>query len=254
MFLKNIKQSGFILGLRNSLNIRPVQIFLPNDDKSYSISDAFCWRNCKNFNTVFRYTDIMDYFMGTKNLIIKLVLCDHNNKILISTDFKIDDLTSKIKINDILNNNQNKSGHFYIFHELGSKFEETILVRNSCYTSYSYNKNVQSVVHGNLPVLAKNQNFGPYKKNIVQVSYFKTYDYIVQNNFINYDKVEAFLFNPIKIDLRIKINDLSFILKANTSKIIKLPKAEIYKITSKCLLMRPIFFVYKDNAFDVFHG
>ena len=254
MFLNNIKQSKLILGLRNSLNIKPIQILLPNDTTSYSISDAFCWRNCENFKTVFRYTDIMEYFVGIENLIIKLVLCDHNNNILNSNDFKINDLTGKIKINDIINDSKMKSGHFFLFHELSSKFEEKILVRNSCYTSYSFNKNVQSLVHGNLPVLAKNQDFVTYTKNIVQISHFRTYDYMVQNNFITYDKVEAFFFNPVKIDLKIKINDLSFILKANSSKIINLPKSEIYKITSKCLLMRPIFFVYKDDIFDVFHG
>ena len=64
----------------------------------------------------------------------------------------------------------------------------------------------------------------------------------------------VFVGGTVKIDLKIKINDLSFILKAKSSKIINLPKAEIYKITSKCLLMRPIFFVYKDDTFDVFHG
>ena len=44
----------------------------------------------------------MEYFTDTKNLMIKLVLCNHNNNILISTSFKINDLTGKIKINDIL--------------------------------------------------------------------------------------------------------------------------------------------------------
>ena len=77
---------------------------------------------------------------------------------------------------------------------------------------------------------------------------------MIQNNFIKYDKVEAFFFNPINVDLEVKVNDLSFTLKGLSSKIINLPKDEIYKITSKCLLMRPILFVYKDRIFDVFHG
>ena len=254
MLPNSIKQSRLVLAIRNSLNIRPVQIFLPDDNTSYSISDAFCWRNCENFNTIFRYTDLMEYFTDTKNLIIKLVLCDHNNNILSSTNFKINDLTGKIKINDIISDSKIQSGHFFLFHELSPKIEQRILLRNSCYTSYSFKNNVQSVVHGNLPVLAESQNFIPYNKNIVQVSHFKTYDYIIQNNFIKYDKVEAFFFNPINFDLEVKINDLSFTLKGLSSKIINLPKDEIYKITSKCLLMRPILFVYKDRIFDVFHG
>ena len=254
MFLNNIRKSRLILALRNSLNIKPVQIILPDDDKSYSISDAFCWRNCENFNTTFRYTDLMEYFTNIKNLNIKLVICDHNNNILKSTNFKNGDLTDKIRIDDVINDNKKKSGHFFIFHELSAKFQERILLRNSCYTSYNFKNNVQSVVHGNLPVLAENQRLIPYKKNIIQVSHLKKYDYLVQNNFKEYDKVEAFLFNPINIDLKVKINELSFTLKSLSSKIINLPTAEIYKVKSKCLLMRPIFFVYKDKIFDVFHG
>ena len=76
----------------------------------------------------------------------------------------------------------------------------------------------------------------------------------LQNNFKEYDKIEAFFFNPINIDLKVKINELSFTLKSLSSKLINLPTAEIYKVKSKCLLMRPILFVYKDKIFDVFHG
>ena len=107
MFLNNIKQSSLALAIRNSFKIRPIQIKLPNDNESYSISDAFCWRNCENFKTVFRYTDLMEYFTDTKNLIIKLVLCNHNNNILSSTSFKINDIISDSKV---------KSGHFFLFH------------------------------------------------------------------------------------------------------------------------------------------
>ena len=113
MFLNNFRKSRLILALRNSLNIKPVQIILPNDNESYSISDAFCWRNCDNFNTTFRYTDLMEYFTNIKNLNIKLVICDHNNNILNSTNFKNRDLTDKIKINDVINDSRKKSGHFF---------------------------------------------------------------------------------------------------------------------------------------------
>ena len=64
----------------------------------------------------------------------------------------------------------------------------------------------------------------------------------------------AFFFNPINVDLEVKVNDLSFTLKGLSSKIVNLPKAATYKITSRCLFLRPIFFVYKNNLFDVFHG
>ena len=62
MFLTRIKKSNFVLSIRNSPQLRPVPIVLPNDDKSYSISDAFCWRACEDFETSFRYTDLIKYF------------------------------------------------------------------------------------------------------------------------------------------------------------------------------------------------
>ena len=75
-----------------------------------------------------------------------------------SLNFKNRDLTDKIKINDLINDSNKKSGHFFIFHELSAKIQERILLRNSCYTSYSFKNSVESIVHGNLPVLAENQS------------------------------------------------------------------------------------------------
>ena len=190
--MENIKKSRLILALRNSFNIKPIQVLLPKDKESYSISDAFCWRSDKNFITVFRYTDLVEYFTNVKNLNIKLVICDHSNNIISSTVFKIKDLTSKVTINKIIKKSKKKSDHFFIFHELSPQIAKKVL-RNSCYTSYTFQNNIQSLVHGNLPVLAENQNFHPYNKNIIQVSHFKTYDYMVQNNFVRYDKQSFFL-------------------------------------------------------------
>ena len=47
------------------------------------------------------------------------------------------------------------------------------------------------------------------------------------------------------------INELSFILKSHSSKLIVLPKAKTYKVKSKCLFLRPIFFVCQEWAFQM---
>ena len=254
MFLSRLKKSVFILNLRNSLNLRSVPIVLPNDEESYSISDAFCWRKCSDFKTDFRYTDLINYFTHKNNNSIKLVLSDHCNKIIDKIYLNPYQLTDNIKISNLLNKAKETSGHFFIFHKLLPQKDETIILRNSCYTSFSFKGNTPSIVHGNLPVVAENKNSVTYKNNIIQCSNFKNYIYKVQHNFLPYNKIEVFFFNPLNKTLKIQINEISFSLNKYNSLIIKLPLSDIYTIKSKCLLLRPIFFVYRNNFFDTFHG
>jgi len=254
LFLNQIKKYDFILNLRNSLNLRSVPIVLPNDKKSYSISDAFCWRKCNDFKTDFRYTDLINYFINKKNSSIKLVLCDHFNKIMRNIHLNPDQLTDNIEIDKQLNIIKNTSGHFFIFHKLLPTKNEPIVLRNSCYTSFSFKNSTPSIVHGNLPVVAEDKETVLYKKNIIQGSNFKNYIYKVQHNFLPYDKVEVFFFNPLNKTLKIKINEMTLYLDKYNSLITKLPLSDLYTIKSKCLLLRPIFFVYKDTFFDTFHG
>ena len=254
MILNSLKRSKYILNVRNWLNIRPVPVILPNDKQSYSISDAFCWRKNKDFDTNFRYTDLINYFTNVKDTPIKLIICNHKNKILKNTYISSKQLSNSLCIRDQIQNSKEMSGHFFIFHTLKASNNETFLLRNSCYTGFSFKGNMQSVVHGNLPTLAQDKYSNLYKKNIVQYSKFKNYVYKIQHNFLSYDKVEAFIFNPCKEFLKVNINQLSLFIEPHNSIIIDLPLSDIYKIKSKCLLLRPIFFVYKNNNFDAFHG
>ena len=243
-----------MLNLRNSFNVKPVSIVLPKGNESFSLSDAFCWRVSKNFETSFRFTDLIKYFTDFDEAPIKLVLKNHNNNIINTVNVHKKDFNSKITIRNYIQNTNEKSGHFFIFHKLNSIKNDQILLRNSCYTGYSYKQNIDSIVHGNLPVVAINKFCNPYKENIIQRSYLKNYTYKVQNNFIAYDKVEAFFFNPLSCCIKVSINNMILCLNPHNSKILKLPKSDIYTIKSKCLLMRPIFFVYKGKNFDTFHG
>ena len=254
MFLDLIKTSSISYKIRNTFKIKPASIIIPNDNNSYSISDAFCWRKDNSFITNFRYTDLVNYFTSNKDLPINLVLKNHNNDIL-----DIIKLNQKTICDDICINNQVKkfkdfSGHFFIFHKLQHQNNEALLLRNSCYTSYSFKKKTPSIVHGNLPVMAEDSFSKAYPNNIIQYSSLRNYTYKIQNNFSSYDKVEVFIFNPTNKNLKIKINEILFNLKSHASKILQLPKADTYNITSKCLFLRPILFVYKDNNFDVMHG
>ena len=227
---------------------------MPNDNKSYSVSDAFCWRKDNGFVTHFRYTDLVNYFINRKNVSIKLVLANHKNIVLDTIKLNQNYICDDICINDQIKKFQDCSGHFFIFHKLKPKKNEKLIIRNSCHTSYSLQGSTPSVVHGNLPVLAEDSFSKPYPNNIIQHSKFRNYIYQIQNNFSSFDKVEAFIFNPTDINLKIEINNILFYLQPYTSKILQLPKASIYKIKSKCLYLRPILFVYKDNNFDVMHA
>ena len=255
MFLNQLKKHRFILNIRNSLNFRPVPIIFPNNNqKSYSISDAFCWRKSDEFKTDFRYTDLIKYFTNKINTPIKIVLCNHNNKIISELKITPTQLTDKLSIHKKFPKIKETSGHFFLFHKIASKDDAPMLLRNSCYTSFSFKESMPSIVHGNLPVVAESTDSKRYKNDIIQQSFFKKYIYKVQHNFASYDKVEAYLFNSGNRILKIQINDIYISLNPYNSKVINLPLSTLYTIHSKCLLLRPVFFVYKDNIFDVFHG
>jgi len=249
-----MKRSMFILNLRNSLNIRSIPIMLPNDMKSYSISDAFCWRNSKIYTTNFHFTDLINYFQNEKNTSVDLIISNHKNQIINQTNITPSNFSEKIKIKDYLIDSKETSGHFFFFHNFTHPKRGKIIIRNSCYTSFSFMKNTPSFVHGNLPVIARDHDSLIYKKNIIQNSNFRKYIDKVQHDFSTYDKVEAFIINPLKEELNLMINKTSLNLNPYNSKILNLKLSKTYKIKSNCLFLRPIFFVYKNGKFDTFHG
>ena len=157
-------------------------------------------------------------------------------------------------INEDLLYDQEGYGTFYIFHN--SKTIKNISVRNSCYTGYSYKKNLYSFVHGNLPAKYSNlENSRETKNNIIFTnSIFENQKYFIQNDFSSYDRVEVFIVNSSRDKLRFTINEKKYVLNYNHCKIIELYNISKIIINSNSYLLRPIIFSYKGNMVDVQHG
>ena len=75
----------------------------------------------------------------------------------------------------------------------------------------------------------------------------------IQNSFKN-SKIELMIMNPTNKALKIIINDEAFNLDVCSSIIKKYEKIQTIKIISKCYLLRPIIFSYRDKFLDVYHG
>lgn len=252
--IKKAFKNQIMYKIRNKINFKPVKINLEKNKSNSSVSDAFLWRYDKNFNTIFKYTDLLDLFYEDKSHKISIILFDNkNNKIKEIND--IDIISKKeLLINEDLLYDQEGYGTFYIFHN--SKTIKNISVRNSCYTGYSYKKNLYSFVHGNLPAKYSNlENSRETKNNIIFTnSIFENQKYFIQNDFSSYDRVEVFIVNSSRDKLRFTINEKKYVLNYNHCKIIELYNISKIIINSNSYLLRPIIFSYKGNMVDVQHG
>ena len=114
MFLDFIKRSSISYVIRNTLKIKPASIIIPNDNKSYSISDAFCWRK-DDFVTNFRYTDLVNYFTSDEDIPINLVLKNHSNDVLDIIKLNQKTISDSIDINNQVKKFKDDSGHFLFF-------------------------------------------------------------------------------------------------------------------------------------------
>jgi hypothetical protein len=62
--MKKFFKNKFFLNLRNLFGIKPSYFNINDLEENKSISDAFFWRVDQNFSTIFRYTDLMKYFLN----------------------------------------------------------------------------------------------------------------------------------------------------------------------------------------------
>lgn len=254
--MKNFFKKKLFLLLRNLIGIKAPYFNINNLEINNSISDAFFWRVDDDYNTIFRYTDLTKYFFNEKS-IITLFFFDNKNNFLKKINLKnnLNHNSDELIIDSSLLNNQVGYGTFYIFHEINKKIDFSI--RQSCYTGYSYRKKLYSFVHGNTPV-AYNNLFMPKSESKYGLGGYNLFIdkiYKVQNYLGEYDRSELLLMNPCNKKINIFFDNLKFILKKGESKIIKINNLkESVQIKSKCYLLRPIVFAYKDNYLDVFHG
>ena len=249
--MKTIRNSKIIKVLRNFFGYKPSLTIIDSNLNNLSTSDAFFWRTDNNFKTIFRYTDIFNFFFEDKNSEVEILFYDKNNNFLKKSIFTNLDLSNELIIDKSFMNNIEDFGTFYIFHT--SSQNNQPIIRNSCYTGYSQNNHHPSFVHGNTVTALKNYNNKHLEFGISGRTFFKENTYQIQNCFKN-RKIELMIVNPTNKKLKININNKIFFLESCCSVIKKFENANIIKIRSKCYLLRPIIFSYHKDYLDVYHG
>jgi len=236
--------------IRNFLGLRPSYFLIDFRKNNHSISDAFFWRTDNHFSTTFNFSDLLNIFFDIKGSNIDIIFFDKFGQFLKIIEFKDINYSKNLIIDKKLMNNIEDYGTFFIFHNTSSNFKS--IIRNSCYTGYSYKNNLPSFVHGNLCSAMKDLENNKISYDIIGKSFFKTNKYFVQN-YINSKKTEILIMNPTNNNLDLLINNQKYTLKTRNSRLIEV-KSKIIEIESDCYLIRPIIFSYENTYLDVYHG
>lgn len=236
---------------RNLLGIKPAIFLINLNKKNISTSDAFFWRTDSGYSTVFKFSDILSLYLNENLNEVEILFYDKFNKFLKSKKITKINLNNKLVVDKIFLNGLEDYGIFYIFHKSKNKINS--IIRNSCYTGYSYKNSLPSFVHGNLITSFKSFDGNYSKFGIVGFSKFKKNIYKIQN-YHNFDKTEIAFMNPTKKNLDVIINGRKFTLESCNAKILDIGEEKTISIISKCYLLRPVIFNYKKNFIDVYHG
>jgi hypothetical protein len=253
--IKKIAKSNLSIKLRNLIGFRPVALNSNKLNQNFSISDGFPWRTDNYFKTNFKYSDLLKLFYNKNNASVEIHFYDKNNKLI----KKINESNLNISNNFIIDkeflNGIEDYGIFYIYHQLDEQINSS--VRNSCYTGFSYKKQLESYVHGNCPTSYKplNQNITKkIKHDIVGRSIFLNQNYKIQKYFDDLSKSEIFIQNPTSEKIRFLINKTRYELNEKCCLIIDTTELNEIEIISNCYFLRPLVFCYKNNYIDVHHG
>jgi hypothetical protein len=144
-------------------------------------------------------------------------------------------------------------GVFYIFHRSDSDCGDDLLISNRCYVGFSIEGSLSSFVHGNLHVRYQSLDGKREGSGMIQSSFLKNL-YRIQNSFVEFKKSELFFVNPTSKKLNFSIENNRYSLEKGCSILIDVSGKEDISILSRCLILRPIIFNYKDCFFDVYHG
>ncbi len=256
LLAKNLFNSNFFIFLRNNFNIKKIKFNLSKIKQSVSVSDSFCWRTDNNFETVFKFSDILSNFYKINNSKIKIILYDKSGKII--NEFELENLkcsNNKFKINKILLNGLEDYGTFHVYHKLNHDIDDKIIISNRCYIGYSKNESPPSFMHGNTysSYTAINKDINKYS-NVTLNKIFTNSIYKIQNYFDGYDKTEFFFSNPTNKKIKFYLNDKFYELEKNACLLIETNKVKIFTVKSNCLFLRPVVFNYRNIYTDVFHA
>ena len=251
--IKKIAQSDKGIYLRNSIGFRPVNKMIDKSIRFQSISDAFLWRTDNGFKTTFNYADILGLFYKVEDSHVELNFYSKNNDFIKKIIINQLNYSNKLLIDKDLLDGIEDYGVFYIFHRYDSYSGDDLIIANRCYVGFSLKDSLSSFVHGNIYVRYQSLD-GKYDgSDIVKSSFFNNL-YRIQNSFEDFTKSELFFVNPTSKKLNFSIGNNKYSLGKGCSILINVSGKENISTLSRCLLLRPIVFNYKDCFFDVYHG
>ena len=257
LLTKKIFNNRFFLKIRNTLGIKKNPIYFGNINKNFYISDNFLWRVDNGFVTKFIFTDLLNIFYN--KLGSELTIYFFNQTSTFIKKLKINSKTKNellIDKNDPFFKDFVGYGYFQIFCKINN-FEIDENLSNRCYTGFSKNNNNFSLVHGNSYVQASSLSNKDNNKylNFVKTSLIDNQNYLIQNNFENYDSVELFYLNPTDKKISIQINNEQKVdITSHSVYKFTFKNKKIIKLKSNCCFLRPIVFCHKGQFIDVHHA
>ena len=253
LLLRKFANSSLGIKLRNTIGFKPVSIIIDKKFRLGTISDAFLWRTDNGYKTTFKYADILSIFYKIEGSCVELAFFSKDNNFIKKIIINKLDFSNELLIDKDFLNGIEGYGVFYISHRIDSYSDSDLLISNRCYVGFSVEDKLSSFVHGNLYV--KYQSFdGIYDStDMVKSSFFNNL-YRIQNSFINFTKSELFFVNPTSKKINFLIGSNRFSLEGNCSILINISCEQDISIISRCMMLRPIIFNYKDDFYDVYHA
>jgi hypothetical protein len=253
--INRIKLSKLAILVRNTINIKPIDI-ITLDIKRSSISDAFLWRTDNGFETLFKFSDILNLFYKIEDSEMHMEFYNKENKLIKNIKVTNLKLSNKLLINSKFLGGTKDYGIFYVYHSSKHKFYNNDSITNKCYLGYRLNKNIFSFVHGN--TLSKSRPINLKEKKTktdpVKMSLLNNQIYKIQKYFKNYDKTELMFCNPTSSNVNFFIEKEKFCLKEGCSQIINFNNIGTITVRSNCMFLRPTVFNYKNKYMDVHHS
>jgi hypothetical protein len=80
--IRNLLNIKIAIFFRNFFGIKPKLFLLNFNDKNLSVSDGFFWRTDSNYKTLFKFTNLLNFFYKDKESQIEIIFYDKNNKFI----------------------------------------------------------------------------------------------------------------------------------------------------------------------------
>ena len=255
--LKLIFHSKFFRIIRNTIGFRP-PVFMYDYETEYLASDLFIWRTDKDFQTVFKSSDILKKYYGFHSL-LKIFFYDCNGEFIKQLTFEYKNYTLEIIINkELLGISAN--GTFCAFHYPRDHIQRNVNVTNRCYVGYGRN-NSFSMVHGNIIGLMasakkNHKEFLSSIKPAVTEKKFK-FKYLLQAKKRNFPFSVLAFSNPLNRSIFIEVNKKRFNIQSRGCALISLDhvsESTVIEVKSDFARARPIIMYDDGKVIDCLHA